>query len=262
MTLSLERRSIRKRILQADWIPGICSKCAKRGGCTIICKPVELFINELGKPQPEIHIDDNRTMLLQHGKEIPFSAFRNEDSYLWQELERDKTAADEIEAEITLESLQSELIFYRLVKGESFASIAVRLNYDTPEAAASMYRNAQARFVEKIEAMNSRKKIVDHATGIIEKSKERTGEIPASHRWWLLFCILGILPKEIAALEGIDGKDAAKKVSTEIGKITRRLLDGELVFLNPHKAKNQKEIRSKQLDRIRQALEWGANQEF
>jgi len=257
------RQLQQKKEFLKPWMIDVCLQCRKRRTCKSICRPCEIFINQSGRPAREKNLDDKHTRLYHH-KEIPFSSLIPEEDrfsrgdYLndvfLSDVDQEDTQADDP----ALETTQTKLIYYRVIKRESFADIAVRFGLKDAESARNSYNGAYQRLMEKLQAIEQRAKVVNHAENVIRKARERMGEIPKSHRWWLLFCIMGILPKEIAVMEGHHpgDKKAIKNIATEIGKVTQRLLDGDLVFLNPKRVKNQAGIRNKQLDHIREAITW------
>lgn len=256
------RQLQQKKEFLKPWMIDVCLQCRKRKTCESICRPCEIFINKNGRPALEKDIDDNHTRLYHHINETPISSLVpvdkdrfNHGDYLNDVFLCD---ADQEADDPALETTQTKLVYYHIIKRKSFADIAVRFGLKDAESARNSYNGAYQRLMEKLQAIEQRAKVVNHAATVIEKSRERMGEIPKNHRWWVLFCIMGLLPKEIAVMEGYlpDDKKAIKNIATEIGKVTRKLLDGDLVFLDPKRVKNQVGIRNKQLDHIREAISW------
>lgn len=60
--------------------------------------------------------------------------------------------------------------------------------------------------------------------------QEKSGKLPNSHRWFLMSQAFGLLPVEIARMEGMKSSTAVQKA---IRYISDKIMAGEITLFNP-----------------------------
>jgi hypothetical protein len=148
---------------------------------------------------------------------------------------------------------QTGIFVDRFFNGLSYDDLAVK--YDmTVDNAQSTYRNAMDRVLEILNLMESDKPLdLSHYR---KRMEERSGRIPKDQKYFLLNKLFGVMPSEIAEMEGLKGSSSVKQL---IIRVSDQLRAGEirLIDFTPEKAAAQvKERRAeKRKARYHQDLE-------
>jgi hypothetical protein len=114
----------------------------------------------------------------------------------------------------------------------------------TVDTAQSIYRNAMDRVLEILNLIESDKPLdLSHYR---KRMEERSGRIPKDQKYFLLNKLFGVMPSEIAEMEGLKGASSVKQL---IIRVSDQLRAGEirLIDLTPeHAAAQVKERRAEQ----------------
>ena len=118
----------------------------------------------------------------------------------------------------------------------TYAHLAAK--YDTsPDTARKIYHNGVKRVLELLKMMDDRPPDLSPYKKRIE---ERSGKILKGQKWFLLNKLFGVLPHEIAEMEGLKGSSSIRQL---INRVSDQLRAGEirLIDATPEEAAAAKE---------------------
>lgn len=86
------------------------------------------------------------------------------------------------------------------------------------------YSYATKRLLEVLKIMDSKIE-KDRKAKYLKRVEERSGKIPKGQKWYLLNKLFGLLPSEIAELEGMNGSSSVRQL---IIRVSDQLAAGEI----------------------------------
>jgi hypothetical protein len=121
---------------------------------------------------------------------------------------------------------QTGVFFDRFFNGFSYSDLAAKYEM-SEDNARKTYHNAVNRLLEILKAMDSDKPLdLSHYKKQIE---ERSGKIPKGQKWFLLNKLFGIMPSEIAEMEGLKGSSSVRQL---IIRVSDQLRAGEIRLID------------------------------
>ena len=168
------------------------------------------------------------TILFARSREIPESA-------LPQEFADTGIPADKVQRTFNTENSspfrhfiashkQAGVFIDRFFHEFSYGDLAVK--YDVTEhTARTMYHNAVQRIREVLHEMDR----ADKRKSYVTRMEERTRELPKGQRWYLLNRLFGLLPSEIAEMEGLKGSSTVRQL---IIRVSDQLRAGEIRLID------------------------------
>ena len=96
----------------------------------------------------------------------------------------------------------------------------------------------EASLLKAFELMDKRRAVIDDVKARLRISEKATGKLTKTQKWFLLNKVFGMLPREIAEMEGAN----VKTVCARIKDVHDRVVTGHVIFLNP----TEDEIRAAQ----------------
>jgi len=227
---------------QKDKLTGTCPKCSHFKTCQAPCYPVKQYLAEDNLSVFEKSFTNREgksvSIIFARSREIP-------ESDLPQVFEDTGIPADKPQRVFSTESenpfagfdpehKQTGLFVDRFFNGFSYEDLMQK--YDmTYHTAVSTYSHAVNRILELLEEMDKASK----RGRFVKQVEERSGHLPKGQRWYLLNKLFGILPSEIAEMEGLKGSSSVRQL---IIRVSDQLKAGEirLIDATPEEAEQAK----------------------
>jgi hypothetical protein len=226
----------------------VCPRCSHYKSCKAPCYPVaEILKRDNLTVFEKSHTDAEgrtTTILFSRYREMP-------ESDLLQDPETGgpadqkvfSTDAENPFSEFNPHLKQTGIFVDRFFHGFDWEDLSVKYSM-TVVTAQSTYRNAMDRVLEILNLMESDKPLdLSHYR---KRMEERSGRIPKDQKYFLLNKLFGVMPSEIAEMEGLKGASSVKQL---IIRVSDQLRTGEirLVDFTPeHAAAQVKERRAEQ----------------
>ena len=181
---------------------GFCEKCTHFKNCKIPCRPVELFLkeNNLDVFEKNFTTEQGKTIsiIFSRSREVPESAI--------PEIDQDADPIFSTENVNPFRSFEPHLkqtgIFIdRFFLKSTYQDLAVKYDISI-DAARKIYHAALNRILAVLDAMDTGK-ITKQVDFYKKKVQERTGKLPKGQKWYLLNKLFGLMPSEIAEMEGL-----------------------------------------------------------
>ena len=213
---------------------GMCEKCRKRKSCKIPCAPVENLLQFDNRGASERLNRNENTITL-----FPVNRREMRETELLGLAEtggKDQDAVDFIfstdnDKAFTIPNPQKDktaVFVYKFFKGFSYEDIAVMMDKPVNNV-RQLYRQAKARMLKALKALDTRDGIIHKAENILKVSEEATGKLPNYQKWFIMNKCLGLSPGEIARIEG----RSQSCISTMLRYCADKLMAGELTLLDP-----------------------------
>ena len=209
---------------------GVCPKCYHYQRCRVPCYPVaeylkrgNLSVFEKSHTNPET--GETTTIIFSRSREMP-------ESDLLHEFADTGTPADMVQrvfsdqaespfAEFVPNVKQTGIFLDRFFHKLTYAHLAAK--YETsPDTARKIYRNGVKRVLELLRMMDDKPRAMEQYQKQIE---ERSGKLPKGQKWFLLNKLFGIMPSEIAEMEGMKSSSSVKQL---IIRVSDQLRAGEI----------------------------------
>jgi hypothetical protein len=121
---------------------------------------------------------------------------------------------------------QTGIFIDHFFHGASYADLAVK--YDmSADNARKTYHNAIRRLLEILKTMDGDKPV--DLSRYRKQIEERSGKIPKGQKWFLLNKLFGIMPSEIAEMEGMQGSSVVRQL---IIRVSDQLRAGEIRLID------------------------------
>ena len=217
---------------------GFCDKCTHFKSCDTPCRPVELFLKKNNLDVFEKNFTDSEgktvSIIFSRSREIPESAL--------PEIDQDADPIFSIENENPFRSFNPHLkktgIFIdRFFLKFSYQDLAVKYDMSSDNARKT-YHNALNRILAVLEAMD-KGKITKQIDFYKKQVEDRSGKFPKGQKWYLLNKLFGLMPSEIAEMEGLEGSSSVRQL---IIRVSDQLKAGEirLIETTPKESKAAK----------------------
>lgn len=203
----------------------VCEKCQHRMTCDRPCRPVELYLQQ---DNPAVF---EKRYINEEGKQVTimFAKGRVTPQSLGPEMDEEADLAFSTENaspfrhfEPTLK--QTGIFIDRFFHKFTYADLATK--YDCTEIEAQkIYRAAVQRLLSIIHEVDRARKREKYAKMV----KERSGDLPKGQRWFLMNKCLGLLPSEIAEMEGLQGSSSVRQL---IIRVSDQLQAGEIKLID------------------------------
>jgi len=124
------------------------------------------------------------------------------------------------------ELLQTGIFIDKFFNQMSYPDLAVK--YDLSETdCVKRYSYATKRLLEVLKIMDS--KIERDKNGkYLDRVNERSGSLPKGQKWYLLNKLFGLLPSEIAEMEGMKGSSSVRQL---IIRVSDQIQAGEIILI-------------------------------
>jgi hypothetical protein len=178
------------------------------------------------------HTDENGqtvTILFSRSRELP-------EADLLHEFPDTGTPADKVQRVFNTDSenpfagfvpnlKQTGIFLDRFFHKSTYADLSAK--YDmTEHNAIKTYHNAVKRVLELLKMMDAKPRAMEQYQKQIE---ERSGKLPKGQKWFLLNKLFGIMPSEIAEMEGLKGSSAVRQL---IIRVSDQLRAGEIRLID------------------------------
>ena len=216
---------------------GFCDKCAHFKKCDTPCRPVEIFLkkNNLDVFEKNFTNAEGKSIsiIFSRSREVPESAL--------PEIDQDADPIFSNENENPFKSFdphlkQTGIFIDRFFLKFNYQDLAVKYKISTT-AAHKIYHAALNRILAVLDAMDTGKtKQVDFYK---KQVQERSGKFPKGQKWYLLNKLFGLMPSEIAEMEGMKGSSSVRQL---IIRVSDQLQAGEihLIETSPEQTKEAK----------------------
>jgi hypothetical protein len=209
----------------------VCPRCSHFKSCRTACAPVAEYLKRDNLCVFEkTHTDADgktTTILFSRSRELP-------ESDLMQDPETGGPADQKVFStenenpfsEFAPSLKQTGVFFDRFFNGLSYDDLAVK--YDMAvETARKTFHNGVNRLLEILKAMDSDKRL--DMTHYEKQIEERSGKIPKGQKWFLLNKLFGLMPSQIAEMEGMKGSSAVRQL---IIRVSDQLKAGEIRLID------------------------------
>ena len=176
------------------------------------------------------HTDENgqtTTILFSRSREVPESDLPQDDGETAAKFQKVFSTENESPfAGFTPNLKQTGVFFDRFFNGFSYSDLAAKYEM-TEHNARKTYHNAVNRVLEILKAMDSDKPL--DLSQYKKQIEERSGKIPKGQKWFLLNKLFGIMPSEIAEMEGMKGSSTVRQL---IIRVSDQLKAGEIRLID------------------------------
>jgi len=210
----------------------VCPRCNHFSTCRVPCYPVAEYLREdnlsvFERSHTDPETGQTTTILFSRSREVPESDLPQDDGKTAAEYPKAFSTENENPfAGFTANLKQTGIFVDRFFHGFSYADLATK--YDmTEHNVAKVYHNAVNRLLEILKEMDS-KKWTDTAKWK-ERIEARSGKIPKGQKWFLLNKLFGIMPSEIAEMEGLTGSSVVRQL---IIRVSDQLRAGEIRLID------------------------------
>ena len=213
---------------------GMCQKCKNRKSCKTPCAFVEAILTEGNRiyekaGQSDITVypkwnEVQESVLRQKIEED--CNFMNENNHIDAELFSTEDAMPWLHSNYGLE--RTKVFIMRVFEKRSWADIAMTLNTDA-DRVYHLFRDSTDRLIEALAVLDKRRAVIDDVKVRLAISEKASGSMPKMHKWFLLNKVFGLLPREIAEMDGAD----VKTVCGRIKDVADKVMAGQLTFMDP-----------------------------
>jgi hypothetical protein len=220
----------------------VCPRCSHFKSCKAPCYPVaEILRRDNLTVFEKSHTDENgqtTTILFSRSREVSESDLPQDDGETAAKFQTAfSTEAESPFAGFTPNLKQTGIFFDRFFKGFSYSDLAEKYEM-TEHNAIKNFHNGIKRVLEILKVMDQDKpRDLSKWKTQIEK---RSGKIPKGQKWFLLNKLFGIMPSEIAEMEGLKGSSTVRQL---IIRVSDQLRAGEirLIDATPEEAEEAKQ---------------------
>ncbi|MFX0090791.1 MAG: hypothetical protein ACFFBD_03425 [Candidatus Hodarchaeota archaeon] len=239
----------------------VCDKCYYGTTCEKPCRPVELYLaggnlsvwtkKSIDKNGREIEIIYSRSRERQQSTLSEGVDNRGDPRLSEREQLAFSTENESPFAHFKPVLLQTGIFIDRFFHKMTYSDLATK--YDLSETdCIKRYSYATKRLLEVLKIMDSKVE-KDKNNKYLKQVQERSGSLPKGQKWYLLNKLFGLLPSEIAELEGLDKRSSS--VRQLIIRVSDQLAAGEikLIEVTPEESAAAKarldEVRRKRRER-------------
>jgi DNA-directed RNA polymerase specialized sigma24 family protein len=210
----------------------VCPRCNHFSTCRVPCYPVaeylrrdNLAVFEKSCTDPET--GQTTTILFSRSREVVESDLPQDDGKTASEYPKAFSTENENPfAGFTSNLKQTGIFIDHFFHGASYSDLAVK--YDmSKDNARKTYHNAIKRLLEILKAMDSEKPV--DLSRYRKQIEERSGKISKGQKWFLLNKLFGIMPSEIAEMEGLKGSSVVRQL---IIRVSDQLRAGEIRLID------------------------------
>jgi hypothetical protein len=239
----------------------VCDKCYYGTTCEKPCRPVELYLgNEnlavwtkkaTDKNGREIEIIYSRSRERQQTTLSQGVDNRGDPRLSEREQLAFSTENESPFSHFKPKLLQTGIFIDRFFNQMSYSDLAVKYAMSEDDC-IKRYSYATKRLLEVLKIMDSKIE-KDKNNKYLKQVQERSGSLPKGQKWYLLNKLFGLLPSEIAELEGLDKRSSS--VRQLIIRVSDQLAAGEinLIETTPEESAAAKarldEVRKKRRER-------------
>jgi DNA-directed RNA polymerase specialized sigma24 family protein len=210
----------------------VCPKCSHFKSCRTPCYPVgeqlrrdNLAVFEKSYTDPET--GQTTTILFSRSRELPESDLPQDDGKTASEYPKAFSTENENPfAGFTPNLKQTGIFVDRFFHGFSYADLATKYEM-SKDTARKTYHNAIKRLLEILKAMDGDKRL--DLSQYRKQVEERSGKLPKGQKWFLLNKLFGIMPSEIAEMEGLQGSSVVRQL---IIRVSDQLRAGEIRLID------------------------------
>lgn len=190
-----------------------CPKCSHYESCEKYgpCRPVKEYLSQDNLSVFENSYTDKNgqkvSIVFSRSREMAFSGLTD--------IDIDSDPAFSTDSESPFSSFnpnlkQTGVFVDRFFNGFSIADVAEKYKV-SKHSASNIYHHAVKRILEVLEIMDQGE-AVRKKTQYAKQVEERSGSLPKGQRWYLLNKALGLMPSEIADLEGLKGSSSVRQL--------------------------------------------------
>jgi len=217
-------------------LEGICKKCTHFASCRKPCRFAELYLAD-----DNLSVWSKRTTDKNGRKiEIVYSRSRERQQCTLSEgfdnRGRPKiTSTEQLAFSTENENpfaafmpklLQTGIFIDRFFNNYSYKDLATKYDLDEHDC-IKRYSSSVKRLMEVLKIMDSKIE-KDRRAKYLKKIQERSGSLPKGQKWYLLNKLFGLLPSEIAEMEGIKGSSSVRQL---IIRVSDQLAAGEIKLI-------------------------------
>jgi DNA-directed RNA polymerase specialized sigma24 family protein len=167
------------------------------------------------------------TILFSRSRELPESDLPQDDGKTAAEYPKAFSTENENPFAVFTPNLKQTGIFVdRFFHGASYADLAVKYDMSTDNARKT-YHNAIKRLLEILKAMDGDKRL--DLSQYQKQMEDRSGKMPKGQKWFLLNKLFGVMPSEIAEMEGLKGSSSVRQL---IIRVSDQLRAGEIRLID------------------------------
>lgn len=227
-------KNVEKELLSLD-LKGVCLKCKHYGFCKEPCRPVALY---LAKDNASVF---EKTFTDEDGRTVSLVYSRSRETYEsamgdpWDDSKRSSEAEQAFSTEndnpfrhFDPKLKQTGIFIDRFFHGASYEDLAIKYETDV-STVSTLYNRAAERLLDLLKMMDDpdhNKKMDQYHNRIAERS----GDLPKGQKWFLMSKVFGMLPSEIAEMEGMNKKDST--VRQLIIRVSDQLKAGEIRLID------------------------------
>jgi hypothetical protein len=225
-------------------LAGICKKCTHRSSCEKPCRFAELYLGHenlsvwskrtTDKQGREIEIIFSRSRERQQSTLSDGIDNRGNPKLTPKEQQAFSTENESPFASFKPQLLQTGILIDRFFNQMSYKDLATKCDLSEIEY-INRYSNATKRLLEVLKIMDSKIE-KDRKAKYLKKFQQRSGSIPKGQKWYLLNKLFGLLPSEIAELEGMKGSSSVRQL---IIRVSDQLAAGEIKLTEYTKEESQ-----------------------
>lgn len=209
----------------------VCPRCSHYRSCKAPCYPVaEILRRDNLTVFEKSHTDENGqtvTILFSRSRELPESDLPQDDGGTAAKFQKVFSTENESPfAEFTPNLKQTGVFFDRFFNSFSYSDLAAKYEI-SEDNARKTYHNAVNRLLEILKAMDSDKPL--DLSQYRKRVEERSGKLPKGQKWFLLNKLFGIMPSEIAEMEGMKGSSTVRQL---IIRVSDQLRAGEIRLID------------------------------
>ena len=218
-------------------LTGICKKCTHRASCKKPCRFAELYIGmdnlplwtkrTTDKSGREIEIIYSRSRERQKTTLSDGVDNRGRPALTNLEQQAFSTENESPFSHLKPELVQTGIFIDRFFHQMSYSDLAVKYGMSESDC-IKRYSYATKRLLEVLKIMDSKIE-KDKNNKYLERVRERSGSLSKGKKWYLLNKLFGLLPSEIAELEGLDKRSSS--VRSLIIRVSDQLAAGEIKLI-------------------------------
>jgi hypothetical protein len=215
-------------------LAGICKKCTHRSSCEKPCRFAELYLGHenlsvwskrtTDKQGREIEIIFSRSRGRQQSTLSDGIDNRGNPKLTPKEQQAFSTENESPFASFKPQLLQTGILIDRFFNQMSYKDLATKCDLSEIEC-IKRYSYATKRLLEVLKIMDSKIE-KNRKAKYLKKVQQRSGSITKGQKWYLLNKLFGLLPSEIAELEGLDKHN--NSVRQLIIRVSDQLAAGEI----------------------------------
>jgi hypothetical protein len=176
-----------------------------------------------------LRVGETTTIIFSRSREMPESDLLHEfaDSGRPADMVQ-RVFSDQAEspfAEFVPNVKQTGIFLDRFFHKLTYAHLAAK--YETsPDTARKIYRNGVKRVLELLQMMDEKPRGMEQYQKQIE---ERSGKMPKGQKWFLMSKVFGIMPSQIAEMEGMKSSSSVRQL---IIRVSDQLRAGEIRLID------------------------------